>query len=262
VSCTNAGECGIALNESPVEQQFGGITFVKIEADSFTFGSSITQPDRLSNESQHVIPLDHTFWISKYEISQGEWFNVMGTNPSTYQQPGPDMSAPVETVTWYQAQEFTNQLNQQIGGAHFRLPTESEWVYVAKAGTYTIWSFGNDLQSLSSHTHIDGQSHPRIRGLKSPNLWGVYDLYGNVNEWCADWYDAVAQSQNGGCPPETGTYKVIRGGSNGSAPKWLRSSSRNFALPDRKGYYIGLRLVYVEDPQLDPFKPGGACSTP
>ena len=164
----------------PVEQEFDGISFIKIEANSFTFGSPSDQQYRRRNEKLRAIPLDHTFWISTYEVTQGQWMEVMGSNPSTFKQPGPDMSAPVETITWYQAKEFISRMNTQAGGNYYRLPTEAEWEYIAKAGTSTSWPFGDQVQQLGVYTHRDGLYRPRYRGLKSPNPWGVYDLYGNV----------------------------------------------------------------------------------
>ena len=237
---------------APNTQDFAGITFVKIEGSSYTFGSPADQLNRKSNEHQQVIPLNHTFWISKYEISQGEWMSAMGSNPSAFKQLGPDMNAPVENITWHQAKAFVDQLNQTAGDTHFRLPAETEWEYVAKAGTSSAWSFGSLVQNLSQYTHRDGLAYPRDKGLKLPNSLGVYDLYGNVYEWCEDWY--VSRAAQGVCLPGTGTFKVIRGGSNGATSEWLRSSSRNFTNPDHHAYYIGLRLVYVEDPTQDPYQ--------
>ena len=243
----------------PIEQDFDGITFVKIQGDTFNFGSPQDQPLRRGNEQQRVISLTHSFWISKYEISQGEWINVMGVNPSSFKSLGPDMSAPVETVSWHQAKSFVTRMNQNAGDAYYRLPTEAEWEYVAKADTTSSWSFGEHTQTLSDYTHRDGLAQPRYRGLKSPNQWGIYDLYGNVYEWCEDWYQSRRPESAGGCPPEYGSYKVIRGGSNTSIVDWLRSSSRNFAHPGRKGYYIGIRLVRVDDPAQDPYQPDAYC---
>ena len=249
----------IGILAQPIEQDFAGITFVKIDAQTFTFGSPALQQDRSDTERQRVVPLSHTFWMSKYEISQGEWVDVMGLNPSTFKQLGPDMTAPVETITWFQARAFVDALNQDAGANHFRLPTEAEWEYVAKAGTDTSWSFGDQLESLNLYAHRDGFKYPRSRGLKAPNPWGVYDLYGNVNEWCEDWYQSFIPLDRGRCTPTEGTYKVIRGGSNGVNMRWLRSSSRNLLRPDHKGFHTGLRLVYVEDPANDPFQPDVPC---
>ena len=246
-------------NAQSIEQTFDGITFIKVEGKTFAFGSPQEELLRRDNEQPRVVSLSHTFWISKYEISQGEWMNTMGVNPSSFKSLGPDLSAPVETVTWYQAKAFVTRMNELAGDNHYRLPTEAEWEYVAKADTTSSWSFGDHIPSLADYSHRDGQAKPRYRGLKLPNQWGIYDLYGNVYEWCEDWYQARRPDSAGGCPPESGTYKVIRGGSNLASPEWLRSSSRNFAHPSRKGYYIGVRLVRVDDPDLDPYQPDTYC---
>lgn len=246
------------VQAQPVEQVFQGISFIQVQGADTQFGSPLDQQGRRDNELQRWVSLDHTFWISKYEVSQGEWISVMGSNPSTFRQLGPDLSAPVETITWHQAKEFVAKLNQAAGGAHFRLPTEAEWEFVAKAGTQTMWSFGDDQGLLAQYTHREGGEYPRSHGLKTSNSLGIYDLYGNVYEWCEDWYKAYPK--RGACGPSEGTYKVIRGGSNGASVPWLRSSSRNFAHPDRRGYYIGLRLVYVSDPAADLFKSSEDCT--
>jgi len=172
------------------EQVFDGITFVKVDSNPFIFGSEPGQLYRKDTERRRAVPLDHTFWISKYEVTQGQWMAVMGSNPSTFVSTDADMSGPVETITWYQAKEFVARLNQNSGGDYYRLPTETEWEYVAKAGSSTMWSFGDVLNQLSVYAHRDGLSHPRYVGMKQANGWGVHDLYGNVYEWVEDWYQS------------------------------------------------------------------------
>ena len=131
--------------------------------------------------------------------------------------------------------------------------------YVAKAGSYTIWSFGDVLSQLNLYAHRDGMYHPRQVGLKQSNAWGVYDLYGNVYEWVEDWYQSTRPLTAGGCPPTHGNYRVVRGGSNACADHFLRSTSRQYARPDRQSFAIGMRLVRVENPALDPYQPGTLC---
>ena len=246
----------------PVEQSFDGISFIQIDSANYIFGSENNQVFHRNNEKQRRIPLGHTFWISKYEVTQGQWMAVMGSNPSTFKQVGPNMTAPVETISWQETQEFITQLNTNAGGAHYRLPTEVEWEYVAKANTNTAWDFGNVVDQLSNYAYQGPSNTPRTVGEKQPNGWGVYDMYGNVYEWTSDWFEYSRPSSAGACPPETGTYKVIRGGSISCLPDFLRSSSRQFTLPDRKGYYLGLRLVRVDQPNQDPFRAGVVCTVP
>ena len=245
-----------------IEQEFDGITFVKIESDHFIFGAKPSQQYRKVNEQQRAVPLNHTFWISKYEVTQGEWMALMGANPSTFVSSPPDYSSPVETITWHQAKDFVAALNQNAGDHYYRLPTEVEWEYVAKAGSYSTWSFGDILEELNLYAHRGGLVHPRAVGMKQSNAWGVYDLYGNVYEWVEDWYQSSRPVVAGGCPPEHGSYRVIRGGSNACADQFLRSTSRQYAHPDRKNFAIGMRLVRVDDPTLDPYQPGTPCSPP
>ena len=235
-----------------VEQVFDNITFVKVESDHFIFGADPSQQYRKGNERQRTIPLGHTFWISKYEVTQGEWMAVMGSNPSTFTSPPPNHSGPVETITWHQAKDFVAALNQNAGDDYYRLPTEAEWEYVAKAGSYSTWSFGDVLGQLNLYANRDGLFAPRLVGMKQSNAWGVYDLYGNVYEWVEDWYQSSRPIAAGGCPPAHGNYRVIRGGSNACADHFLRSTSRQYAHPDRKTFAIGMRLVRVENPTLDP----------
>jgi formylglycine-generating enzyme required for sulfatase activity len=138
-------------------------------------------------------------------------------------------------------------LNEQAGGAYYRLPTEAEWEYVAKAGQSDLWSFGNDLGVLSFYVYY-AASGPQARGLTQANPWGVYDLYGNVYEWVQDWYVPFKSETLGACPPLNGQYKVIRGGSVNCETRWLRSASRNLLASDHSSYAVGLRLVRVDQP--------------
>ena len=240
----------------PVEQEFDGMTFVQIDTQSFIFGSDPSQANYQAPESPRVVPFSHSFWMGKYEITQAQWQAVMGSNPSTYVL----ADGPVETITWQQAKDFVAALNVQAGANHYRLPTEAEWEYVAKAGEYTQWSFGDNIADLADYTYRDGNYAPRTVGQRQGNAWGVYDLYGNVYEWTEDWYHYSLPNSFGGCPPSTGTYKVIRGGSNACNSLYLRSASRQFAHPDRKAYYIGLRIVRVDNPALDLYHPDNTCN--
>ena len=241
-----------------LEQTFDGIEFVRITKGSYTFGSPINQVFRLHNEKSQALTISQDFWISKYEISQSEWYTVMGYNPSTFQALGPIQTVPVETISWYQAKSFVAALNQATDDDYYRLPTEVEWEYVAKAGNSSIWSFGDDVQDLLNYAHI-GTDRPQSYGTNFPNQWGVYDLYGNIYEWVEDWYQVTRERTLGSCPPPLGTYKVVRGGSYLCHQKWLRSSSRNLVHPTRKTHSIGMRLVRVDHPATDLYQPDQAC---
>ena len=114
---------------------------------------------------------------------------------------------------------------------------------MAKAGSSSTWSFGDILGELNLYAHRGGLVHPRAVGMKQSNAWGVYDLYGNVYEWVEDWYQSSRPVIAGGCPPEHGDYRVIRGGSNACADQFLRSTSRQYAHPDRKNFAIETTMV-------------------
>ena len=242
-----------------IEQEFDGISFVRIEGGDFIMGSETSQPFRLVNEKRQALTIPHSFWISKYEISQAKWIEVMGVNPSQFKALGPAMLAPVESISWDQAKTFIAQLNAISGQERYRLPTEAEWEYVAKGGEDSSWPFGDRLSLLADYTDRQAGPAPSMSGLKSPNPFGVYDLYGNVYEWVEDWYRPSRDRSLYSCPPAEGIYKVIRGGCNGCMARWQRATSRNFARPDRKNYAIGLRLVRVDDPEHDPFRVSDSC---
>ena len=262
------GPQGPPTEIQPTEQTFDGMTFVKINAAEvaepieFFMGSTTDHQERNVTERVHKVPITHNFWIGKYEVSQAKWLEIMGSNPSSFQL-GPVLDFPVENVSWTQVKDFIAALNQTSQGSFYRLPTEAEWEYAARANRPPSfkWSFGNSENDLAFVAHRDGSRAPKTKGSKYGNNWGIHDLYGNVNEWCEDWYQSSRDVTLGGCPPANGTYKVIRGGSNGSSTKFLRASSRNFAHPDRKGYYIGFRLVRVDDPNGDLFTAAGQCIT-
>ena len=242
-----------------IEQSFDDMSFIKIQGQSFTFGSATDYTLQLNTEAHRVVHLSHEFWIGKYEVTQSQWVSVMGSNPSHERALGPIQSLPVDHVSWYDAQSFIEKLNEAAGGLYYRLPTEAEWEYVAKAGSQEPWFFGSLGDLLSIYAHRD-QYLPVTIGVKLPNPWGVHDLYGNVYEWCADWYRSILPKSQGICPPKTGQYKVLRGGSNACTDRYLRSSSRQFAKPERKGAFIGLRLVRVSDPSQDPFSDLQQCN--
>jgi len=158
------------------------------------------------NREAHAIRITKRFQLGKYEVTQAQWKAVMDTNPSQFK--GPDL--PVENVTWNDAQEFLRKLNEKNDGYSYRLPTEAEWEYAARAGgdgwkvdTAQIWFGGNS----EGHTHAVGK--------KKPNAWGLYDMQGNVWEWCQDWYDAEyyknSPSEDPQGPP-SGTIREYRGG--------------------------------------------------
>ena len=250
---------GLVTPSFAQEQIFNGIDFVQITGADYEFGSPKEQEGSNYFEKQYTVPMSHTFWLSKYEVTQAQWEAVMGYNPSTHIALGPVATQPVETISWNDVQLFVNQLNIQAGGEYYRLPTEAEWEFVAKANTATRWSFGDSANQLGIYTYTDGNPLPRSIGGRQANPLGIHDLYGNVYEWVEDWYAKDRDPDYEACPPEEGVYKVLRGGSNSSNLKYTRSTSRNFALPDRRSWQIGFRLVRVTNVAEDSYRSGERC---
>ena len=169
------------------------IDFVWVAEGCFRMGSPDSEVQRGVNEGPvHNVCVDG-FWMGKYEVTQAQWEKVMGSNPSRLKWD----SRPVEKVSWNDAQEFLQKLNTQVEKELYRLPTEAEWEYAARAGTETAYSFGDDAARLDEHAWYESNSEHRTHpvGLLKPNDWGFYDMYGNVWEWCQDWYESGYSSQ-------------------------------------------------------------------
>ncbi len=238
-----------------------GVTLdmVEIPAGVFQMGSAMGEPERSTDEGpQHQVTISQAFLMGKYEVTQAQWQAVMGSNPSFFTG---NLSLPVETVSWDQINQsgsgFLDKLNA-ITAAHrpngkvFRLPTEAQWEYAARAGSRTRFYWGDDLSALAignyawyagnSDTGSARASHPV--GLKLPNAWGLYDMAGNVIEWCQDRYgifEAAAQTDPTG--PATGAYKVLKGGGWDYDSYASRSAYRDAIAPDSRVNILGLRVV-------------------
>jgi formylglycine-generating enzyme required for sulfatase activity len=206
-------------------------------------------------DPQTRVKLTHGYWISKYETTQGEFEAVLGFNPSLF---AGDDQRPVEDVDWFDAVRYCQQLTErerQDGHLppdfEYRLPTESEWAYAARAGTTTRYSYGNDptYEQLRKYAWYVGNSglRPHPIGQKLPNPWGLYDIYGNVFEWCSDWFGQlpggfVTDYQGA----DSGTDRMIRGGYWGSTPDFCRSATRVHFPPATRISYLGFRIVLAE----------------
>ncbi len=221
-----------------------GMEFVWIPAGNFLMGSPEDEEGRFPNERQHEVRISEGFWIGKYEVTQGEWEAVMGTNPSHFSDCGP--RCPVEEVSWVDTQEFIRRVNsRQSGRGYFyRLPTEAEWEYGARAGT--PGAHYGELDMIAWYSANSGRrTHPV--GQKRPNAWGLHDMLGNVWEWTGDWYGAYpsgAVTDPGGS--ESGSLRVDRGGGWGGYAGSVRSASRRHRSPGFRGGFIGFRLVMTE----------------
>ena len=220
----------------------------------FTMGSPATEQDRYSEEGpETVVTLTKGFWIGKYEVTQGDYLAVTGANPSYF---AGDLNRPVEQVTWYEATNYCARLTAQErsagrlpAGWAYRLPTEAEWEYAARAGTTTRFSYGDDpgytqLGNYAWYVANSGNTtHPV--GQKQPNPWGLFDMHGNVWEWCLDWYGSSLPggSVTGPMGPASGSGRVLRGGSWFHGGLYSRSAFRGYYAPADLGYFIGLRAV-------------------
>ena len=225
----------------------GGVTmeFILIRPGSFTMGSDKSAAK--DEKPAHKVALTKPFYLGKYEVTQEQWEKVMGTNPSNFK----GAKNPVEKVSYIDCQSFVAKLKEKVPGQTFRLPTEAEWEYACRAGTAGNYCYGDGEGSLAEYawynSNASNSTHPV--GEKKPNAWGLYDMHGNVWEWCADWYGdypATAVGDPQGSSP--GSDRVVRGGSWGSYAAYCRAASRNFDNPSGTSHGLGLRLAYSSAP--------------
>jgi len=209
-------------------------------------GSPSGEKDRDSDETQHQVTLTKDFYIGKYEITQAQWQAVMGSNPSYFSgRP----NNPVEQVSWNNCQAFIQALNGMgLGLGTFRLPTESEWEYACRAGTSTAFYWGEDssYSEIGNYAWYSGNSGSTTHevGQKRPNAWGLYDMSGNVWEWCHDWYgDYPSGPVIDPTGPSSGSVRVFRGGCWNYYPSVFRSAYRSWLAPDNPYYTLGFRVV-------------------
>jgi formylglycine-generating enzyme required for sulfatase activity len=234
---------------------------VFVPSTTFTLGSPGNEVGHQSDESpQTVVTLSRGFWISRFLVTQRQYLALTGSNPSGF--PG-DLNRPVESVSWFAATNYCALLTQQDiaagripPGSHYRLPTEAEWECAARAGTTTRFYYGDDpnLSGLTNHAWYGANSgfKPRPVGQKEPNAWGLYDMEGNVWEWCLDWYGPYpggAQIDPQGPASNTIGVKVIRGGAWESSEFDCRSARRSTqgASPFITDFIIGFRVVLATD---------------
>ncbi len=220
---------------------FGGMEFAWVPAGEFQMGSTSAAADDDERPLTRV-RISRGFWLGRHEVTQSEWQAVMGTNPSRFSGCG---SCPVENVSWDDAQLFIGRLNARAGGSRYRLPTEAEWEYAARAGTIGD-RYGN-LDAIAWHGDNSGR-RPQPAGRKAPNAWGLHDMLGNVWEWVQDWHGSypggsLADPQG----PVSGSYRVYRGGSwhAGIGARGCRSSFRGGNPPGHRGNNVGFRLLRI-----------------
>lgn len=221
------------------------IEMIKVEAGTFMMGATpeMEIPDD-DEKPVHQVTLTNDYYIGKYEVTQALWQTVMESNPSSFK----GNNLPVEQVSWNDCQEFIGKLNS-ITGRKFRLPTEAEWEYAARGGKKSRGYQYSGSSNISDVAWYNGNSGSKTHlvGTKQANELGLYDMCGNVLEWCQNWYGSyVSSSQTNPTGAVSGSYRVIRGGSWYSSARFCRSSCRDSGTPGIRNSRLGLRLVLSE----------------
>jgi formylglycine-generating enzyme required for sulfatase activity len=228
-----------ALAPPASKDPYTGIEFVGVPGGCFQMGDTFGDGTNWEKPVHEVCVSG--FSIGKYEVTQGQWKKVVGSNPSFFSNCGDD--CPVEQVSWNDVQEFTRKLNQQTGGS-FRLPTEAEWEFAARRGGKSEkYSGGNDVDSVAWYSNNSGsKTHPV--GQKRANELGIHDMSGNVYEWVSDWgnsYNSDRQQDPTG--PSLGSFRVFRGGSWDYDAGRVRAAARTHNVPDSRYNFLGFRLA-------------------
>ena len=249
------------------------MTMVWVEPGTFQMGSDAS--NYAYERPAHPVEISEGFWLGSHEVTQGQWYAVMGTTPwegqaNVREESHP--SYPATYISWEDVQEFITRLNE-VEGRYYRLPSEAEWEYACRAGTQTRWSFGDESSQLDDYAwyntnwglydHLGNPLYPQTVKLKRPNAWGLHDMHGNVAEWVQDWYDPdyykfspPADPQGPSWPfPASVPRRVIRGGSiHDLSYTW--SASRRYYSPDTRYASVGFRLVRLEE--AEPLEPAAA----
>ncbi len=228
-----------------------GMRFVMIPAGTFTMGSPISERGREADELRHEVTITKAFYLQTTEVTQAQWHEIMGNNPCHFS--GLSNDCPVECVTWNECVEFIRRLNEREGTNKYRLPTESEWEYACRAGKTTAFTNGRiKVMECGLDPNLDrvgwycGNSERRTHPVaqRESNAWGVYDMHGNVWEWCEDFYsrypsDAVADPHN--C--RSGSRRVLRGGGWSNYVENCRCAFRYCYEPNRNLNNLGFRVA-------------------
>ena len=214
--------------------------FALIPVGKFEMGSDMGEE---KERPVHTVRISKPFYLGIHEVTQGQWETVMGHNPSRFKG---DTSRPVETVSWEEVQKFIEKLNPMEGGTKYRLPTEAEWEYAARAGSTTAYSFGDDSSQLGKYAWFGDNAGNTTRpvGQLQPNAWGLYDMHGNVWEWVQDWYGGyAAEPVTDPQGPTSGSDRVVRGGSWSHGAGDCRSADRSRSAPGDRYVNLGFRLL-------------------
>ncbi len=219
-----------------------GMQFVALPGGTFWMGSpeGVGLPEERPRRQVRVAP----FYMGRHEVTQAQWERVMGYNPSAHRGP----RRPVEQVTWHEVQAFLRALNRLEGTTKYRLPSEAEWEYAARAGTETRWFFGDDPSLLHRYAWFGqrGDVGPRAVGRGAPNPWGLYDVYGNVWEWVQDcWHGNYEGAPADGRVWAGGdcSLRMLRGGGWNSPAEYARSAVRGSYAPELNDMANGFRVA-------------------
>ncbi len=233
-----------AARETKSKDSATGMEFIFVKGGCYDMGDTFGDGE-LDEKPVHSVCVSD-FYIGKYEVTQEQWKTIMGSNPSDFSSCGD--TCPVESVSWDDTQEFIQKLNSKTGKS-YRIPTEAEWEYAARSGgkkeKYAGTSSDPDVGSYAWYgSNSDGEIHPV--GRKKPNGLGIYDMSGNVYEWCHDWFGSdyyKNRPKNSPQGPSSGNNRVFRGGSWLNELPLLRASDRNDDDPSVRHRRIGFRLI-------------------
>lgn len=233
-----------------------GMKFVWIPPGSFVMGSPKGEKQRIDSETQHKVTLTKGFYMGVYLVTQEQWQEVIGKNPSQFTG---EKNLPVESVSWNDCQEFIKKLRaKDPDKKEYRLPTEAEWEYACRAGTTTPFHFGDTIST--DQANYDGNfaygagKKGICRGKTTPvdafpaNAWGLHDMHGNLYQWCQDWYGEYPKTDvTDPQGPAKGDTRVIRGGTWYTGPSLCRSARRDGMAAGHRDNYYGFRLCFWID---------------
>jgi sulfatase modifying factor 1 len=239
-----------------------------IQPGTFTMGSPQAEKDAVvasepgfkywvAKEVPHHVTLTQGFWLADSTCTQALWLAITGSNPANFTE---SPQNPVETVSWDDCQQFLSQLNDRVSGGGFRLPSEAQWEYACRAGTTTAFSFGSTITpeqvNYNGNVPFGGAAKGLYRQktvpVKSlpPNAWGLYEMHGNVWQWCNDWYDEYSGSAvRDPAGPSSGSFRVFRGGSWLSTARCCRSAYRGGVTPGYRDSNLGFRVAAQATPE-------------
>ena len=237
-----------------------GMKLVLIPKGTFMMGSPESEERRDKNETQHEVTISKDYYLGVYEVTQAQYEKVMGKNPSHFQGAevgNENADLPVEKVSWEDAVEFCKKLSElpeeKKAGRVYRLPTEAEWEYACRAGSKAAYSFDDEEGLLPEYGWFNRNSSDRTHtvGLLEPNAWGLYDMHGNVWEWCSDWYEEYPKGAvSDPTGPKEGSFRVNRGGCWFDFAANCQSADRSWFNPSLRFDSLGFRLALSSESKI------------